>query len=259
MGDTGDPSFEPVAHWPRQEMDGECQLLISSPDHRIRIGWFGDHFDVWKISAAPDAVSAARWTASFSADMPAEMVRDFIAALATAWGEDSDAFLTDSSYYWPDAVRPLLDAGWQRPPVARGSMEILSPDHLAGAVIDVASTDPDAETVTLWAGPGRWPLRAEANFTARTPKHLIAAMAASFVAPTPIARYQTSLSPRVAQVAHLTPVQPPRPPAPTPLDVQQAAAYRRPPALGTRGVPRWSTTSRPASPSPPPARPGPRR
>ncbi|MDT0615008.1 DUF317 domain-containing protein [Streptomyces lancefieldiae] len=245
LGDNIDSSFQPVDTWPHHRTDGECQLLIASPDHRIRIGWFGDYFDVWKISAAENAVAAPRWTVGISDKMPLEIVRDFIHALASEWDEDSESFLTDPSYRWSEAVQPLLDAGWERKPVTRGVIEIVSPDQLAGASIDVVSCDPDAEVVTLWAGRGRYPLRAEANFTARTPKRLIAAMAASFVAPDPILRYQADLSPELAQFAQLTPVEPPKPPAPTPLDVQQAAAARRPPALGTRSVPRWSTTTLP--------------
>ncbi|MFE9407391.1 DUF317 domain-containing protein [Streptomyces sp. NPDC006704] len=259
LGHVDPMCFESVKEWPHHDLgDRPCQLLITSPDHRIKIGWFGDDFDVWKISAAEDAVSASRWMASISDKMPPEIVRDFVHALAGEWGEDSESFLTNRSYYWTDAVQPLLDAGWERRPVAHGSLEIVSPDQLAGASIDVVSTDPDAEVVTLWAGSDKQRVfRAEANFTAHTPKHLIAAMAASFVAPAPIARYQADLSPRLAQLAQLTPVEPPKSEAPTPLDIQRAAAARRPPALGTRGVPRWSTTSLP--PALPAGRGGPRR
>ncbi|WP_043267121.1 DUF317 domain-containing protein [Streptomyces sp. CT34] len=258
LGGTGDPSFEPVAHWPHHHMNGPCQLLITSPDYRIKIGWFGDDFDVWKISAAEDAVSAARWTASFNDNMPPEIVRGLTTALANEWDEDSDSFLTDRSYWWPDAVQPLLDAGWESKPLAYGKLEFLSPDRLAGASIDVVSTGPDAEVVRLWAGPSGWGTRAEAHFTARTPKHLIAATAAGFVDPTPIARFKNDLNPQLAKLAQLTPVQPPKPAAPTPLDIQRAAAARRrPPALGTHAVPRWSTTTLP--PATPATRSGPRR
>ncbi|AJC55031.1 DUF317 domain-containing protein [Streptomyces sp. 769] len=260
LGGIGDPSFEPVAHWPHHHLDdGSCQLVITSPDHRIRIGWFGDDFDVWRISAAEDAVSAARWTASFNDHMPPEIVRGLTSALANEWDEDSDSFLTSRSYLWADAVQPLLDAGWERKPLAYGKIEIVSPDQLAGASIDVVSTDPDAELVMLWAGPPGWDTRAKAHFTARTPNHLIAATAAAFVDPTPIARYKSDLNPRLAKLAQLTPVQPPKPAAPTPLDVQRAAAARRrPPALGTRSVPRWSTTTLPPA-AHAGARTGPRR
>ncbi|MFJ2783902.1 hypothetical protein ACIQCR_31415 [Streptomyces sp. NPDC093249] len=49
--------------------------------------------------------------------------------------------------------------------------------------------------------------------------------------------------PELASMAQLTPLTPPTPPAPTPLDIQRA--QRRPPAITTRSVPRWSTTTRP--------------
>ncbi|MVO90263.1 DUF317 domain-containing protein [Streptomyces sp. p1417] len=251
LGASGDPSFEPVSNWPHQHLDdGACQLLITSPDHRIKIGWFGDDFDIWRISAAEDAVSAPRWTASISNTMPPEIVRDFLQALASAWEEDGDSFLENHSSYWSDAVRPLLDAGWEQQPPQHGTVETTGLDGLVGASIDIVSTGSDAEVVTLWAGPEHRSVRAQANFTARTPKHLIAAMAASFVGPDPIARYQAELRPHLAQLVQLTPIKPPKPAVPTPLDVQQTAARRRPPALGTRSVPRWSTTTLP------PATPG---
>lgn len=250
LGPVGDPAFEPVAAWPHHHMYGHCQLLITSPDHRIKIGWFGDDFDAWKISAAEDAVAPSCWTASISDEMPAEIVRDFVSALAHEWDEDSESFLTHRGYYWNESVQPLLDAGWERKPVHHGWIEIVAPDGLAGASINVVSTDPSDEVVTLWAGPGPRSARAQANFTARTPKNLIAAMAASFVAPPPIARYKADLKPPLAQLAQLTPIEPPKPPVPSPLDVQQTAAARpRPPALGTHSVPRWSTTTLPPAPA----------
>ncbi|MFD7017543.1 DUF317 domain-containing protein [Streptomyces sp. NPDC059928] len=254
----GDPSFAPVAHWPHHHLDdGPCQLLITSPDHRIKIGWFGDDYDIWEISAAENAVSEPRWTARINQNTPPEIVQGLTSALAGEWDADTDSFLADRSYYWTDAVQPLLDAGWERKPLARGFVEIVAPDGMAGASIDVVSSGRDAELVTLWAGPPGWGTRAEAIFTARTPTHLIAATAAAFADPSPVARYRESLDPRLAHLVQLTPVEPPKPEAPTPLDIRRAAAARRPPALGTRSVPRWSTTSLP--PALPAGRGGPRR
>ncbi|MFJ9712113.1 DUF317 domain-containing protein [Streptomyces sp. NPDC101234] len=254
-----DPSFAPVAHWPHHRPDaGPCQLVVTSPDHRIRIGWFGDDHDTWLITAAEDPVSAPRWTARINQNTPPEITEGLTRALAAEWDEDSDSFLTSRSYYWSDAVRPFLDAGWEQKPLSRGRLEIVSPDGLAGASIDVVTTGPDAETVTLWAGPPGWGTRAEATFTARTPKHLIAATAAALADLTPVLRYKQSLDPRLAQLARLTQVTPPRPPAPTPLDVQRTAAARRPAAVPARSVRRWTT----ATPRPAPAhgpRPGLRR
>ncbi|CAL9439540.1 hypothetical protein SUDANB145_02217 [Streptomyces sp. enrichment culture] len=79
---TGEAGFAPVAQWPHQYLDeGPCQLLVTSPDQRIRIGWFGDDFQLWKISAAEDAFSVPRWTATFNHVTPAEMVAGLTTAL----------------------------------------------------------------------------------------------------------------------------------------------------------------------------------
>ncbi|MEV5843680.1 DUF317 domain-containing protein [Streptomyces sp. NPDC051985] len=254
-----DPSFAPVTHWPHHHPDaGPCQLVVTSPDHRIRIGWFGDDHDTWLFSAAEDPVSAPRWTARINQNTPPEITEGLTRALAAEWDKDGDSFLTSRSPYWTDAVQPLLDAGWKRHPVRGGHVEIVSPDGLAGASVDVLSTRGNLETVTLWAGPPGWGTRAEATFTARTPKHLIAATAAALADPTPVLRYKQSLDPRLAQLARLTPVTPPRPPAPTPLDVQQAAAAHHPAAVPARSVRRWTTATPPPAPVPGP-RPGLRR
>lgn len=251
-----DPSFAPVAHWPHHHLEaGPCQLVVASPDHRIRIGWLGDDYDTWVISAAEDPVSPPRWTARINQNTPPEIVEGLTCALAEDWDEDSDTFLASPSPYWTDGVRPLLDAGWTRNSPRRGVVEIVSPDGLAGASIDIVDADPDAETVTLWAGPPSWATRAEAVFTARSPSHLIAATAAALADPTPVIRSTTSLHPRLAELAQLTPVQPPRPTVPTPLDLRRAAAARRPTALKARSTHRWTTST----PPPPPhtaARPG---
>ncbi|WP_217570591.1 DUF317 domain-containing protein [Streptomyces sp. GbtcB7] len=245
-----DPSFAPVTHWPHHHPDvGPCQLVITSPDHRIRIGWFGDDYDTWLISAAQDPVSAPCWTARINQNTPPEIVEGLTRALAAEWDADSDSFLTRPSASWSDAVQPLLDAGWDREPLSRGMVEIVSPDGLAGASIDVVSTGPDAEAVTLWAGPPGWGTRAEATFTARTPKHLIAATAAALADPTPVLRYEASLHPRLASLVRLAPVEPPRPATPTPLDVQRAAAARRPAATPARNVRRWTTSTPPPAPA----------
>ncbi|MGW5868296.1 DUF317 domain-containing protein [Streptomyces sp. NPDC055239] len=251
LGWSGDPIFEPVRHWPHHHLDdGPFQSVVTSPDHRIRIGWAGDDYDICRISAAQDATSRTRWTAAFNQNMPPEIARGLTSALAREWSEESDSFLADTSS-WATAVQPLLDAGWERRPLNRGIIEVVAPDGLAGASIDVVGTDREAEAVRLWAGPEGWGTRAEATFTARTPKYLIAATAAAFGDPTPVARYRAGLNPQLARLAQLIPVQPPERSAPTPLDVRRAtAARRRPPALSTSSVPRWSTTSRPAQHGP---------
>ena len=229
---SGEAGFAPVTHWPHHHLDeGPCQLLVTSPDQRIRIGWFGDDFDLWKITAAEEAASASRWTATFNHVTPAEIVAGLTTALAHDYAE-ADAyegngrFLASPSLYWADAVRPLTDAGWRRAAAERGTVEIVAPDGQAGVLIDNRLSSWDAENVTLWAGPPGWGTRAEAVFTARTPSHLIAATAAAMTDPTPVIRERHQLAREMVHLVTLTPVVPtvPQAPrAPTPLDVRRTA------------------------------------
>ncbi|MEU9319559.1 DUF317 domain-containing protein [Streptomyces sp. NPDC048295] len=231
---TGEAGFAPVAHWPHHYVDdGPCQLLVTAPDQRIRIGWFGDDFELWKITAAKEAVAAPRWTATFNHVTPAEIVAGLTTALAHDYAEadpydGNGRFLANPSMYWADAVRPLTDAGWKRGvPAERGTIEIVAPDGQAGVVIDNRLSGWDDETVTLWAGPPGWRTRAEAVFTARTPSHLIAATAAVMAESAPVVRERHQIDRRVEHLVTLTPVSPAAEPsvsrAPTPLDVRRTA------------------------------------
>ncbi|OSP41617.1 hypothetical protein B7767_20125 [Streptomyces sp. 13-12-16] len=234
---TGEAGFAPVAHWPHHYLDeGPCQLLVTSPDQRIRIGWFGDDFELWKISAATEAASATRWTATFNHVTPAEIVAGLTTALAHDYAEadayeSNGRFLAHPSVYWADAVRPLTDAGWTRGvPDSPGTIEIVAPDGQAGAVIDRRDHGPDDETITLWAGPPGWGTRAEAVFTARTPSHLIAATAAVMAESAPVIRERHQIDRRMQHLVMMTPVASVMPTtdaqasrAPTPLDVRRTA------------------------------------
>jgi hypothetical protein len=229
---SGEAGFAPVAHWPHHHLDeGPCQLLVTSPDQRIRIGWFGDDFELWKITASQEAVSAPRWTATINHVTPAEIVAGLTTALAHDYAE-ADAyegngrFLASPSLYWADAVRPLTEAGWRREAAERGTVEIVAPDGQAGVLIDNRLSNWDDETVTLWAGPPGWGTRAEAVFTARTPSHLIAATAAAMTDPAPVIRERHQLAREIEHLVTLTPVGPTVPQisrAPTPLDVRRTA------------------------------------
>ncbi|MFE9992973.1 DUF317 domain-containing protein [Streptomyces sp. NPDC005381] len=234
---TGEAGFAPVAQWPHRYLDeGPCQLLVTSPDQRIRIGWFGDDFDLWKITAATDAVAAPVWTATFNHVTPAEIVSGLTTALARDYAEsdaldDSPCFLAKPSYRWADAVRPLTDAGWTRHGGAeRGTIEIVAPDKQAGILIDNRLFDRDAETYMLWAGPPGWGTRAEATFTAGTPSHLIAATAAVMAESAPVVRERHQIDRRMQHLVTMTPVASVTPipevqvsRAPTPLDVRRTA------------------------------------
>jgi hypothetical protein len=230
---TGHAGFAPVAHWPHHYLDhGPCQLLVTSPDNRVRIGWFGDDYELWKIAAADDAASPPRWRVTFNHVTPAEIVAGLTAALARDYAEadpalDTPRFLAVPSPYWRDAARPFLDAGWSFDGAAEpGIAQITAPDGQAGIVIDHRPGTRDDETVELWAGPPGWGTRALAVFTSGTPTHLIAATAAAMLDPAPVTRQRHMLHPRVGHLVTLTPVEPPEPPvprAPTPLDVRRTA------------------------------------
>ncbi len=209
---------------------------MTSPDQRIRIGWFGDDFELWKISAAEDAFSAPRWTATFNHVTPAEMVAGLTAALVQDYDEAiaSDTpgrFLTGPTVPWRDTVRPLTDAGWNLDGAAElGTVEIIAPDDQAGILIDRRGYGSDRTTVELWAGPPGWGTRAEATFTARTPSHLIAATAAVMAKSTPVVRERHQVDRRMQHLVTMTPVASATPiaeaqvsRAPTPLDVRRTA------------------------------------
>ncbi|MFE7576309.1 DUF317 domain-containing protein [Streptomyces sp. NPDC057521] len=232
LGVSGEASFAPVAHWPRHDLgDSPCQLLVTSPDHRIRIGWFGDDWDIWKITASAKSIGAPRWTASFNHLTAPEIVAGLTAALARDYAEtdahqDDARFLEPPSMYWRDAFQPLLDAGWRRGVGEIGVIEIIAPDGQAGAMIDRRFIGEDEDAVTLWSGPPGWGTRAEAVFTALTPSHLIAATAAAMTITAPVARERHMLNEDLKHLVTITPVtsRAPRPQAaPTPLDVRRTA------------------------------------
>ncbi|WP_329376966.1 DUF317 domain-containing protein [Streptomyces sp. NBC_01351] len=241
----GDAGFAPVKHWPHHHLDeGPHQLVITSPDHRIRIGWAGDDYDLWTISAAPDAVSGPQWTAIVNQNTPPELVAALTTALARDWADGQDRFLAAPSAYWADSLAPLVAAGWQRTGAEVGTVELTAPDSNAGVYINRSRRDlPDG--TELWAGPPGWGTRAEITFSPRTPSHLIAATAEAFTETTPVARWQQGLHRQLAALAQLTPVVPPRPPVPTPRDLRPRIGVRPPVAVGS--VPRWSTATTPSA------------
>lgn len=259
---TGDEGFAPVAHWPHHHLDdGPCQLLVTSPDQRIRIGWFGDDFHLWKISAAEDAVSASRWTATFNHVTPAEIVAGLTSALERDYYVGEERFLARPSMYWTAGLQPLIDAVWTRRAPERGTVAFIAPDRQAGALVDISHSGDD-EAVTLWAGPPGWGTRAEAVFSSRTPTHLIAATAAAMTDPSPVIRARHAISPAMEHLATLTPVgrAAPIPRSPTPLDVRRTAvteAVHRAQAARARSTLALPTgTSRPVIPAPrPPSAP----
>ncbi|MEU9939058.1 DUF317 domain-containing protein [Streptomyces lavendulae] len=251
----GEPGFAPVKHWPHFHLDeGPHQLIVTSPDHRIRIGWAGDDYDLWTISVAPDAISAPQWTATANQNTPPELVAALTAALAQDWTDGQDRFLASPSPYWRDSAAPLIASGWKHEAAEMGTVELVAPDgSAAGIYINRSRRDLEPGT-QLWAGPPGWGTRAEITFSSRTPSHLIAATASAFTDPTPVARWRENLDPQLAALRQVTPVVPPRPPAPTPRDVRPRIGVR--PPVAVTSVPRWSTATPSAAL---PARPAARR
>ncbi|MDT3395316.1 DUF317 domain-containing protein [Streptomyces sp. B1866] len=230
-GGTGDPALRPLLalDWHRQDNDDWGSIVLTSPDHRLKVGWFGDDHLLWRIAAYDDPFSAPRWRATFNHTMPTEIVAGLTTALAHDYQDGNDRFLARTSRSWADRVRPLFDAGWKRYGGAEfGTVELLSPDREAGLFIDNRIKDTSEESWELWAGPPGWATRAEGRFTRATPDHLIAATAVAMADPAPVIRCRHHIARELLGLVHLTPLpeQPaptPARPVPTPLDVRRTA------------------------------------
>lgn len=109
----------------------------------------------------------------------------------------------------------------------------------------------------MWGGPKSGYARWYATASTNTPIPLVKAITESISDPAPLPRWKDQMMRGLREHAHLVPVTPPPPSVPTPLDVRSTAP-RRAPALTTRSVPRWSTTTTPSA-ALPARRSGPRR
>ncbi|MCL6739437.1 DUF317 domain-containing protein [Streptomyces neyagawaensis] len=262
----GDPGLEPLLAlgWDLHH-DDLGNAYITAPDHRIRLGYLpeGDDDGLWRINAYRDRFGPPAWGVSFNDMAPTEFVTAFTTALADAYIVGPDLYLAPPDRKDPElgafaAVVPLIRGGWhfQRP--RWGVMELQPSDGLAALQYTTGRLDPEKELTTLQArwylsgGPKSGHAHWYATASTHTPIALVKAITQSVADPAPVPRWKDGMLPWLRESAQLTPVTPPAPPLPTPLDVQRAAA-RRPPALGTRSVPRWSTST------PAPVRTGPRR
>lgn len=79
-----------------------------------------------------------------------------------------------------------------------------------------------------------------------TPVHLVTAITTALADPAPVPRWQEGILSSLLPHIQLTPIVPPPPLAPTPLDVHRRTAARPGPVLTTTSVPRWSTSTTPA-------------
>uniref|UniRef100_A0AAU2AF41 DUF317 domain-containing protein n=1 Tax=Streptomyces sp. NBC_00093 TaxID=2975649 RepID=A0AAU2AF41_9ACTN len=260
---SGDLALEPLLRlgW-SPTYDERGNLYLSAPDGTVRLGYLSEGPDdgLWRITTYEDAFAAPTWGVCFNDRCPTEFVTAFTTVLAAAYEQGPDAYLAtpvhdsiDSDFF--RAFVPLLQRGWQIDHPRWGVFAVASRDGLATVEYTTGALDPAAELTTpearwhLWAGPSPEHPLWYATASTDTPTALIRAVTESLSDPTPLPRWRQETNTYAEGLAQLTPILPPGPPIPTPLDVRRITS-RRPTALPAAGVPRWSTTSRPALPAP---------
>ncbi|RSO06990.1 hypothetical protein DMH18_26470 [Streptomyces sp. WAC 06783] len=259
----GDLALAPLLDlgWDLQH-DDLGNVYVHAPDRRIRLGYLpeGEDDGLWRITAYTDPFGQPTWGACFNDSCPTEFVHAFTTALAAAYEQGPDAYLArpvaGTNAHEPFlAVAPLVQQGWEIDRPRRDVFAIQAPDGLAALEFTAGALEPEAELSTrdarwqLWAGTSIDRPFWYATASTDTPVALLTAVTRCVAAPAPLPRWQRETYSYIKGMAQLTPILPPRPPAPTPLDLQRAAS-RRPAALPASSVPRWSTTSRPAAPGP---------
>ncbi|MFF3979767.1 DUF317 domain-containing protein [Streptomyces sp. NPDC001828] len=261
---TGDPALAPLLAlgWELQH-DDLGNVYVSAPDRRVRLGYLpeGDDDGLWRINAYKDSFGPPAWGVCFNDSVPTEFVQAFTTVLATAYEQGPDAYLarpvagTDEHDPFLTIV-PLLNLGWEMDRPRWDVITVNAPDGLAGLEFTAGDLDPEAELTTraarwhLWAGKSADRPAWYATASTDTPVALLAAVTKCVADPAPLPRWRAATFSYIKGMAQLTPILPPSPSAPTPLDVRRAIASRRPAALPAASVPRWSTTSPPALPRP---------
>ncbi|MCY0931522.1 DUF317 domain-containing protein [Streptomyces sp. H27-H1] len=250
----GDPGLQPLRDlgWPLDHDDvGNC--YVTAPDRRVRLGYLpeGEDDGLWRISVYRDPHAAPVWGVCFNDKAPTEFVAAFTDALAQAYTEGPGSYLSRGTGSAFDALAPLIDSGWKLSRAADQTLDWTAPDKLAGLALATGDLDPEMEITHLearwfmWGGPHSWS-RWYATASSETPVHLVAAITTAIVDPAPVLRWEQGLSKTLRDHAEVTPVRPPPPKAPTPLDVARVRP-RVLPSARTHSVPRWSTSTTPSA------------
>ncbi|MEV4997481.1 DUF317 domain-containing protein [Streptomyces niveus] len=177
----------------------------------------------WKTAVYEDALAAPWWTASWSAETPAELMADFHHTLAEAHAAGSLHSLTSATAVY----LPLLNAGWSHMVDERGNQMFTSPDRLATVtgqrrpshVSDAWSMNVAPDTT----GRCRW----SAQFSKQVPNTLVAAFATSLADTTPVYRRAGQLP---KELGSYLVTEPAPSSAPGRSDAGAASAPVRPPA-----------------------------
>ncbi|MER5442579.1 DUF317 domain-containing protein [Streptomyces sp. NPDC002790] len=268
---TGGPALEPLLAlgWELAH-DDLGNVYVAAPDRKVRLGYLpeGDDDGLWRINAYEDRFGPPTWGVSFNDMCPTEFVTAFTTALAAAYQAGPEHYLARPNLADPEldafhAIVPLINRGWKIQPRRWNVMELRTPDGMAGLEFATGRLDAEKELTTLQArwylqgGPTNGYARWYATASTSTPTSLLTAITESVSDPAPLPRWKDQMLRGLRESAQLVPVIPPPPPVPTPLDVRRTAP-RRAPALTTRSVPRWSTTTTPSAVLPA-RRSGPRR
>jgi len=253
---TGDPALEPLRAigWDLHH-DDLGNAYLNAPDRKVQLGFLpeGDDDGLWRIAAYRDAFAQPAWGVCFNTDCPTEFVTAFTTALAQAYEEGPETYLARPLVGSEDrdpflGVVPLLQRGWVIDRPRWGVFAIASPDGcLAHLEYTTGDLDPETELTTrdarwhIWAGTSVNHPYWYATASTDTPVSLLAAVTDSISDPAPLLRWREERHTYQAR-AHVTPITPPRPRVPTPLEASRAAAHRRPAATSS-SIPRWTTST----------------
>ncbi|MEV8426470.1 DUF317 domain-containing protein [Streptomyces niveus] len=171
--------------WSTNTPDEWRPMLCTSPCQLVRAAHMPNSTDGgWKTAVYEDALAAPWWTASWSAETPAELIADFHHALAEAHATGSLHSLTSATAVY----LPLLNAGWSHTVDERGNQMFTSPDRLA-TVTGQRRPSHVSDAWSMNVAPGttgrcRW----SAQFSKQVPNFLVAAFTTSLADTTPVYR-----------------------------------------------------------------------